>query len=60
LAPVSENVDNLSAAIEEIVKEEQRKTRPSPMIVVYCDKHLGVKMAIAEIGPQVWLEALIN
>jgi hypothetical protein len=46
--PVSDNVDDLFAAIEESSKEEERKTRPSRTIVVYCDKHLGVKMALAE------------
>jgi hypothetical protein len=45
--PAADNAVDLLAAIEESIKEEERKTRPSPAIVVYCDKHLSVKMAPA-------------
>src|SRR5437667_1661049 len=37
----------LIAEIEDGMNEERRKRQPSPTIVVYCDKHLGVKMVRA-------------
>src|SRR5258706_16372543 len=43
----SDDADELIADIEEGMREEQRKRQASPTIVVYCDKHLGVKMVRA-------------
>src|SRR6266481_2695191 len=40
------DADDLIAEIEEHFKEYHRKNRPSSTITVYCDKHLGVKMAL--------------
>jgi hypothetical protein len=39
--------DDLVAAIEEAIKEEQRKRLVSPTIISYCDLHIATKIAPA-------------
>ena len=43
----SDESAELIAAIKERILEDQRKSRPDPRIVVYCDRHLPVQMAQA-------------
>ena len=43
----ADDADDLLAEIEEGMREEQRKSLPSPILEVYCDQHLGVKMVRA-------------
>ena len=43
----ADDSDQFSLEIEEAMREEQRKSSPSPKLVVYCEQHLGVKMVPA-------------
>jgi hypothetical protein len=43
----SDDGAELIAAIKEGILESQRQSRPDPTIIVYCDKHLPVRMARA-------------
>ena len=47
MPPKNNTEDDFVADIEKWMEEERRKERPDYRNTVYCDVHLGVKMALA-------------